>query len=78
MNETTMKIDTTEMIVHMKERTDKKEEEIEMKNIEVTEATEMKEAMEEKEEEDMDMEAVVGAAGQEMELEVAARRLRAK
>ena len=66
MKETTMKIDTTEMIILMKERTDKKEEKIEMKNIEVTETTEMKEVMEEKGEEDMDMEAVVGAAGQEM------------
>ena len=36
MKEPTMKIDTTEMIILMKEMTDKKEEKIEMKNIEVT------------------------------------------
>ena len=83
MTETAMKevamiemIDTTEMKRIMKEMIDQTEEKREMITIEVTEAAEVKEDT--REVVDMDMEATVGAADQEMALEDAARRLEAK
>ena len=77
MKEVTMTemIDTTEMKRPMKEMIDKTEEKREMITTVVTEVAEMKEDTKDM---DMEMEAAVGAADQEMALEDAARRLEAK